>query len=549
VLFILDNGANFDATASGAGCSSYDRHGHAPSMGSSKSAGMLQCALVDAINSLPDGSVNIGLMVSNGNNYGTDTRAGTDKAYHEPCNSSGQRRLPAAQADPDDVGQPDVRPANKASFIEFIKTWNAQGNNSDANNFSVKVELGRHRHGHAGSLGLLQRQDRHVGHQLRHVAAGCRLPAQLHHLHRQHRQVAPGESPSPAQTAAPAITRWPTSRVNASTAQKAKISTTVTFDQSTCGVTSMVAGTAPATGRNWADEWARLMFQQDGGTNARTARRTSSPTPSASRQPTCTKADYPALLSSMAKYGGGKYFQTSDAAGPGRRHPQDPERGAGGQQRVLVGQLAGVGERAGHLPEPDLPGHVPARWRRPAALDGQPEAIPAGPQERQPGDGRQERQLAAHQFGRVPASCRRRRSASGPARTPPSRPTTRRPAASSRTRRWARRPAAFDSPDGEVVEKGGVAQQLRKENLKATFTGAMASQHQSAAPVHVLPQRRQLHNDLTNGRRQRVLDGQHRHRHGNAFGDSTDGPHLVHRAHRHHGDGDDAGNHGFTTAR
>src|SRR5205085_2990978 len=32
--------------------------------------------------------------------------------------------------------------------------------------------------------------------------------------------------------------------------------------------------------------------------------------------------------------------------------------------------------------------------------------------------------------------------------------------------------SGYDSPDGEVVEKGGSAQQMRKENLISTFTGA-----------------------------------------------------------------------------
>ncbi|MGZ5181059.1 MAG: hypothetical protein ACXWC2_11300, partial [Ramlibacter sp.] len=32
-------------------------------------------------------------------------------------------------------------------------------------------------------------------------------------------------------------------------------------------------------------------------------------------------------------------------------------------------------------------------------------------------------------------------------------------------------PTTYDAPDGEVVEKGGVAQQIRKENLTATFAG------------------------------------------------------------------------------
>ena len=70
----------------------------------------------------------------------------------------------------------------------------------------------------------------------------------------------------------------------------------------------------------------------------------------------------------------------------------DLQRDPGGQQRVRVGQPAGLGERARHLPEPGLHGHVPARRRCQAALARQPQAVPVRP--------RRHRQAAARRLDR-----------------------------------------------------------------------------------------------------------------------------------------------------
>ena len=60
-------------------------------------------------------------------------------------------------------------------------------------------------------------------------------------------------------------------------------------------------------------------------------------------------------------------------------HPgvyQDPEPDPRVEQRVLVGELAGVGQHAGHVSEPGLYRHVPPGRQRAAALGRQPEAVP-----------------------------------------------------------------------------------------------------------------------------------------------------------------------------
>ena len=85
------------------------------------------------------------------------------------------------------------------------------------------------------------------------------------------------------------------------------------------------------------------------------------------------------LMKSAANVGGGKYF----AATQGQRHrqgaPHDPERGAGGEQRVRVGVAAGEREHAGHVPEPGVHGPVPPGRRGQPALARQREAVQVHP--------------------------------------------------------------------------------------------------------------------------------------------------------------------------
>ena len=108
-------------------------------------------------------------------------------------------------------------------------------------------------------------------------------------------------------------------QVGANTTQTTKISTKVTFDPApTCGATTQVAGTnANDWSQNWADEWARLMFEQDGGATTAEGKQNiityTVGVVNETTNPTC-KPDYPALLTSMADYGGGNYFKVSSAA-------------------------------------------------------------------------------------------------------------------------------------------------------------------------------------------------------------------------------------------
>src|SRR3954469_14913195 len=90
VLFVIDNGADFSANAS-IGCSTYSGTSVVPSAGTSTTAGVLQCSLVAALSGLANSAVNIGIMVSNANNF-AETQTTTDQTkggYHAACNSGG----------------------------------------------------------------------------------------------------------------------------------------------------------------------------------------------------------------------------------------------------------------------------------------------------------------------------------------------------------------------------------------------------------------------------------------------------------------------------
>ncbi|MBK0392947.1 PilC/PilY family type IV pilus protein [Ramlibacter algicola] len=483
VLFILDNGANFDATASGPGCSAYSGTSTPPSLGSQKSAGMLQCALVDAINSLPDGSVNIGLMVSNGNGYATSSPAATTNAYHELCAASGGGGCLLRKLTPMTTAtNPTYGKSNKQSMIDFIKSWNATGNNNGPNDFSVKVntasqsadavmqEAWAYFNGKTGLSGTTYSPSQLTGCQrnfIIYIANTDKSPS--------------NGNPSPGPDGASNNWSMADTRVNASDSQKGKITTAAAFNPAMCGITSVVATSSSGDwSTNWADEWARLMFQQDAGTNSPTGQSNGLQniiTYTIGMQGTCGanyKADYPALLSSMATYGGGKFFPTSDASG---------------LTEALLKILNEVQAVNSVFSSASLPVSVNAQGTylnqiflgmfRPDA-EGNPRWM---------GNLKQYKLVTGTNGALVMGDARGQAaiSSAGTGFLSPSaesywtyKDTTTAPDDTATGGFFVNdlkgaTPTAFDLPDGEVVEKGGVAQQLRKENLRATFAGAMAA--------------------------------------------------------------------------
>ena len=295
ILFVMDNGANADAAVSGGGCSAYSGTTVAPSLGV-KAFGVLQCALVDAINALPDtGAVNIGLMVSNASGYATDVRNPGDAGYHEICNTAVGgclvRKLMVMNA------------ANKASLVAFIKSWTAAGQNS-ASSFNIKVNTATQatamQEAWAYLSGKIGMSGTSYGTDL--LTAGCQKNFVIY-IGNTDKNPANESNPSPYDSTN-ALT---SAQVGATAAQLVPITGAIKFNPAVCTATSSPIADS------WADEWARFMYQKDGGTATQVGAQNITTYTIGINSPSCL-ATSAALLSSMANNGGGKYFSTSTVA-------------------------------------------------------------------------------------------------------------------------------------------------------------------------------------------------------------------------------------------
>ena len=462
ILLVLDTSASFSADADPCTYAS----GGAPSLGN-KAGGVEQCALVDAIESLPDSAVNLGILVTNTNGFATDTRSADDLAYHETCSGNAGgcvvRKLTLMNA------------ASKTSLINFIKSWKMSGSNS-ATEFNVKSSTTRtggmmqeawaYYHGKIGQSGTSY-ADSIVG-------TGCQKNFVIFIGNAFGNSGTPGDGTVSPYSDAYGMT---SSQVGATADQKIKISEKVNFSPPTCGVTSILASTNTSDwSENWADEWARLMFQQDGGTATQEGNQNIITYSIGVVSPTdqC-KPDYPALLTTMAKYGGGKYFRTGDAS-------------------ALLTALATI------LNEVQAVNSVFSSASLPVSVNAEGTYL----NQIYLGMFRPDSTGAPRWLGNLKQYQAIKTSsgdlAMGDASTPP------KPAISSAgtgfispnaVSFWTKKdvskapdaPAAdgslggfyrndkkgvplsgYDSPDGEVVEKGGVAQQLRLESLIADFS-------------------------------------------------------------------------------
>jgi Tfp pilus tip-associated adhesin PilY1 len=304
VLFVIDNSADFSSNDPNMNCTFSD--GTVPSM-QNTAGGVEQCGLIAVLSGLRDSSVNIGIMMGNANGFATDTRATTDAAYHEVCQGTYGgcllRKLTLMNS------------ANKTSLMNFIKSWVTSGQNS-ATQINVKSSTGRtanmmqeawaYFNGKIGMSG--------TNYATSILANGCQKNFIVFIGNSASASGGPadGGSESP-YNGTNALT---STQVGANATQLTKITSKVTFSSSTCGVTSRTAGSSASDwSENWADEWARLMYQKDGGAtgNFNTQNVVTYTIGLVDEQKNCS-SDYPALLSSMATYGNGKYFKATSAA-------------------------------------------------------------------------------------------------------------------------------------------------------------------------------------------------------------------------------------------
>jgi type IV pilus assembly protein PilY1 len=301
VLLVMDTGANFSGNAS-PGCAAYSATagGGVPSLGTDTNAGVEQCALVEAISSLPAGTVNMGLMVYNANNFTLNAAAGVG-----PCVGSDGGCLLKPLTLMDATG--------KTTLINFIKSWTSSGSNS-ATAFNVKTS--NEKTGSAmqeawayynGKIGMSGKN-----YLTPIVGASCQRNFLIFIGNSFSNSSGPGDPVPDPDNSSTGLTSI---QVAATDAQKIKLSNTVNFASSTCGVTSMDASTnASNWSENWADEWARYMYQKDTSSTLDGSQNIITYTIGVINNGTNTcKPDYPALLSNMAGYGGGKYFQTENA--------------------------------------------------------------------------------------------------------------------------------------------------------------------------------------------------------------------------------------------
>ncbi|MDT8990649.1 hypothetical protein RQP54_07190 [Curvibacter sp. APW13] len=293
VLFVYDNAASFDASTTNT-CT-YTDSGTAPSLGNT-AGGVQQCALYNTIYGLAPDTVNIGLMIYNENSR-TDYK-GTACGNNA---NGGCLVVPLS----------NMSTTTKAQILDWIKGWSATGSDGPLTNGVIKpyvIKGNTQRTGavmqeawayYSGNTGLSGRNYSSI-----QPPAGCQRNFLVFVGNAFRNNTTPGDGGS-------ANILQSLTNAGATSAQTAAItipSGSYGASNFTCGSYSMPSH-SDSSGL-YADEWARFMKQTDiyggtGGNQGITSYTIGLLGSSCNPQ-------YPALLTSMAKYGGGKYFATSN---------------------------------------------------------------------------------------------------------------------------------------------------------------------------------------------------------------------------------------------
>lgn len=301
VLFVFDNAAAFSASVGGFTCT-YPASvgGGAPSLNGT-AAGIQQCALVSAIASIPDDTVNIGLMVYNENQMSGSpvVLAGTGASTTLSCgNGTGGCLVQPLAA---------MNATAKTRLIDFIKSWKDSGT-STTGSFNIKSNTTRTGAVmqeawayYAGRTGLST-----VNYSGIQPPVGCQQNYVIFIGN------AVGTAGSPGDGSGSNVDGSLASAPGVTATQLQPI--TATYGQgNTCNTSnpyySMPNHTVPSG--LWADEWARYMKGSDLYSNVAGTQDITTYTIGVLDPATC-KADFPALLTSMANVGGGDYYATTD---------------------------------------------------------------------------------------------------------------------------------------------------------------------------------------------------------------------------------------------
>ena len=285
MLMVLDNAANFSSNASGSSCII---DGTATAL-SGTVGGIEQCALHAVISSMTVSStpaVNIGLMVYKTGNVvdyqGNDCR-GT-------ANAGGCLVYPLT----------GLTTTTRPALLAWIKAWKTSGNGTGyikANNQATSATMQEAWAYYAGRTGLSGTNYASIA-----PAAGCLKNYVVFIGNSYSSSGSPGDSTGDAGPKNALLGLNSTSLMNASpaatTLQKAIVSNTSSDSNTLCGAVSF-----PSNHENkgfYLDEWARYMLSQNIITYTVGV-----------LGPSC-QAEYAWLLSSTAAQGGGKYYPTTD---------------------------------------------------------------------------------------------------------------------------------------------------------------------------------------------------------------------------------------------
>jgi type IV pilus assembly protein PilY1 len=307
VLLVLDNAANFSASA---GNCTYDDDHTAPSLNGT-AGGIEQCAFYNVINGLDvasngEAKINLGMMFYNANGltgYG--------------CASGGNGGCLVRPIVP-------MTAANKQALLTWIRSWVTSGNsinNIKASSEQTGATMQEAWAYFAGKTGLSGRNYASI----QPANSGCQNNFVIFVGNAFTNSGTPGEggnaSPSSALNTAPGVTaaqklaitipsgcygtfgRLPF-KTGTSTCTLPTPSATVF----SCG--SYTMGNHTDSSGLYADEWARYMAQTD--TSGVNGGKTNITTYTVGLIGNSCKPDYPALMKSMADFGGGKYFPTSN---------------------------------------------------------------------------------------------------------------------------------------------------------------------------------------------------------------------------------------------
>lgn len=282
VLLVLDNAANFSSSAGN--CTYVD--GTAPSLNGT-AGGIEQCAIYNVVSGLPAGAINLGLMVFNSGNIADINNAN--------CGGSNGGCLA--------VPLTLMSGAEKTKFLNWVKSWRTSGGAGNgyikASGVATAATMQEAWAYYAGQTGLSGRNYSSI-----QPAAGCQKNFVIYIGNAFGPSGSPGDggstSPLAALKAAPGVTA---SQITPITIPQGYYGTTAF----SCGYYSMPSH-SDSSGL-YSDEWARYMKGVDLHANLTENQNIVTYTIGL-MGPSC-KPDYPALLNSTALNGGGKYFATS----------------------------------------------------------------------------------------------------------------------------------------------------------------------------------------------------------------------------------------------